>query len=453
MHYFLKFIDSPTFFPNFTCANQKQTKEQGNRLYFCILNTTYLLENLRMNKQELKHLLKSVELTFGRGESCVWKNRDFQDLSFLVHQKTKVLISPATLKRIFGKVKTDDSYTPQETTLKALCVYADFENKREPIPHPKPKKFWIAISAGIILIFSIIIYRILTDNPPSHNNQLCEANITLNRTEGICPLSAYFSIDIPESEDSVFIDFGDRTDPVFVKKSENLSHFYAFPGQFRARLITNNQQIAASEPVLVQTDGWQSFACYFAPEKRLRYYPIPLEKVIEKGTFSVSPQAIAEAGMDTTEVVVVQFDHFKQSELNGDNFKYDAIVRNSKFWPAIRCYSIIVKVEGSDGKIEFKLVGEGCSAYASCRLNEVGISANTADLKALVYEREDWLKVKILNENKRVSLFLNERKAFDGSYSDALGTLIGTSLEFHGGGAVKEVILSSDSTIFAQTSF
>ena len=58
-------------------------------------------------RERLKSIKKGVVRQFKKGKPEHWRNRDFEDLSFEVRKATKVLISAATLKRIFGKNKTE----------------------------------------------------------------------------------------------------------------------------------------------------------------------------------------------------------------------------------------------------------------------------------------------------------------------------------------------------------
>lgn len=405
-----------------------------------------------MSKQRLKALLKLVETTFGRGDSHLWKNRDYEELSFAILQKTKILISAATLKRIFGKVKTDTNYTPQESTVKALCDFSGYTDIRNIDHQPQKARrryYYIGILAIAITGAGLILNLFM------HKTTTCGSTIKLIKTEGYCPLSAGFSIDNVEqkNEPKLYVDFGDRTKQTLVTQNGPLTHFYAYPGIFRAKLIDQKRIIHQTAPILVQTKGWQAFASYFEPEKSERYYPIPLDMVRHNSIISVTPRILASLGIDTTEIVVLRMDNFKPSNLTADNFDYEAVVKNCEFWPAIRCYSIIVSVAGTKGKVEFKLVGEGCSTFAWYVLGNELCSACDSTLNNLIYDRKNWLNIEIVNRDKKVVLYLNGNPVFEHEYTESLGNLVGTTIAFHGLGSIKGIQLYSQTHEFAKLAF
>ncbi|MCH5719301.1 hypothetical protein [Niabella hibiscisoli] len=57
-----------------------------------------------------------------------WTNSDYQLLNGQIRRQTDISISPNTLKRIFGKLKTPERYYPQKATRDALAQYAGFKD-------------------------------------------------------------------------------------------------------------------------------------------------------------------------------------------------------------------------------------------------------------------------------------------------------------------------------------
>ncbi len=400
-----------------------------------------------------EHILRKVEKIFGRGKRDTWKNRDFEDLSHAIHLATKVLISVATLKRLFGKVKTDENYSPHESTIDALIYYADFKLSA-PKKASSIKILYVVLSVLALLtaLFFVSIFIIDTDSS-IHQPLPLTGKIELIKSEGSCPTTAYFDLDIPLTKDSVFLNFGDLTDDKHVKNEKRISHFYAFPGLFRSKIETRNQFIAQTKTLLVPTEGWQSFAYYFKVTDRERYFPVPMDMAVRDSVFHISPHTISSMGIDTTEIVSVRLDNYKKTNVNGDSFSYNASIKCSSFWPAIRCYSTILTIQGELGKIEFKFVTEGCSSYASYRLNDVRDYGSTNDLIFLVIERANWHNVNIKNHNKRVQLIIGGKEIFARAYKKSIGNIVGTTIEFHGSGFVKEVSLEAHNKCLYDVSF
>jgi hypothetical protein len=84
----------------------------------------------RMNETDLiRKCCAQIELDVQWGPSDRWTSQDFEHLSELMFQKTKIKLSISTLKRVWGKV----TYTnlPSVSTLNALAIYNGYESWRE----------------------------------------------------------------------------------------------------------------------------------------------------------------------------------------------------------------------------------------------------------------------------------------------------------------------------------
>lgn len=409
----------------------------------------------KKNKVFQDQILSQTEKKFGRGKRHVWKNRDFEDLSHAIHLKTKVLISVATLKRLFGKVKTGDDYSPQQNTLDALISYTEFDPSESKNKGDNRRLIWVIVGV-IILMFTVAALTLFFVAQPFVNKSTpdkLKGKLSLIKTEGTCPTTAYFDLDLPQTKEPIFVSFGDVSPNINVNERQIISHFYAYPGQFEAQLQTERQVIARSNKILVPTNGWQSFAYYFDKNNRERYYPIPLDKGINEGVFHVTPRTIASLGIDTTKIVSVRLDNYQKTDIIGDSFDYIARLKSSSFWPAIRCYSIFITIEGAKGKIQFKFVNKGCSTYGSYKLSEISKNGLDSDLSKFVVERNEWLDIEISNKNKKVYVVVNNQEVFVDKYQKSIGNLIGTTIEFHGSGYVDNIKLSKEGVCVFEGNF
>ena len=77
----------------------------------------------------IKACLQKVENKLGWGSSAQWNNEVFAELSQTIQEATGVLLSPTTLKRVWGKVKYSNA--PSISTLNALSQFAGYSNWRE----------------------------------------------------------------------------------------------------------------------------------------------------------------------------------------------------------------------------------------------------------------------------------------------------------------------------------
>lgn len=398
-----------------------------------------------MNNRKIDILIHLVERKLGRGPAKKWKNKDFEQLSFDIHRKTKTLISVATLKRIFRKVKVAEDYQPQTGTLDAIKSFVNYEESLSRYKKIKNRRKWSLVT-GLTTLALVGAFTLLS-NVWLHDP--IQAQLILKDIEGKCPSTAHFNLTIPTRSDNQYIDPGQGLIPVKIESQKEISIFYPIPGLFHAQLKSNKNVLSQPVDVLVQTDGWQAFAYYYEVDGQKRHYPIPLDMAMRNGLFHLETSTIDGLGLDTTQIVVTRLDNYHITSASADRFRYTTMLKNDTFWPGIRCYSAIVTIQGSSGKIEFKLVGKGCSVYSHLRYGEKSI-VKSKSLNSLVVDFNQWQDVKLVNNNKSIVLEINQQESFKGQYEQSLGRLVGVTVEFHGCGTVKYINLQSEgSTVFS----
>jgi len=79
------------------------------------------------------HLIRQLKRLFeektGWGDSDLWNNRDFMDLSLMIQEDTGIALSHVTLKRIWGRVRYES--LPHTRTLDTLVQFLGYRNWRE----------------------------------------------------------------------------------------------------------------------------------------------------------------------------------------------------------------------------------------------------------------------------------------------------------------------------------
>lgn len=389
--------------------------------------------------KRLDLIKKGVIKQFGRENANTWRNRDFEDLSFEVNKVTRVLISAATLKRIFGKSKTSETYYPQESTLDALEKYAAINKFNEQTKLSKSKYLVVLIPVAVIIIGLLILFFSTDKIVPAE----VHVEVSLLKVEGTNPATAFFKYANPDTEDSMFISFNDGHPLRYLlPESTSVSHVYNYPGLFHVNLQSSSHIISDTLKVLVPTNGWQAMASYYQQDYRDRYYPIPLQLAQIKAGFHLTRKILNSIGLDTTKILVISLDNYKKTQTNGDSFTLKTRLKNVNYWPAVRCYSAYIKLVGENGTILFKLTNEGCSGFGEFILSEkLGHGSNT-DLSGLTLNIKNWNDIEIRNEQKNVSLLVNNEIVFRENYTKSIGNILGVSLQFHGSGYVEYLELS-----------
>ena len=106
--------------------------------------------------------LRRIETQLGWGDAATWHNDVFIELSEKIQQQTQVLLSPTTLKRVWGKVAYKNA--PSISTLNTLAQFAGFLNWRDfknHQSHQKPSFFTRRISPNLGVIMGSAAFMTL----------------------------------------------------------------------------------------------------------------------------------------------------------------------------------------------------------------------------------------------------------------------------------------------------
>lgn len=417
----------------------------------------------------LNEIIKCCEKRFNRGDAATWKHGDFVDLSREIQRDTNTNISPSTLKRIFGKVSVDDDYIPQQATFDALKKYGRYEEPKaiepenlnpaqqpEPLPELLPELLPIAQPPQtkandvlkrwrVVLFFMAIIAvtgTVITwqlSKPKSFTG-----NIQLARTEGQLPATAFFELQLPETEDSLFVNFGDKSPLKYVKPGEKTAaHIYYIPGVFTVTFQTRQQSIDTTT-AYIRSYKWIGMGFHnqgFIPN---HFFIFPAVKTGSDSLFQFSNMQLAKMGLDTNGVILTRLCNYTPVDHHTDDFIFETTFKNTVHEIGNYCRSTQFQISGSKGMIRFKLVSPGCSLRVLNILSEQTFNGATVDLSAFVLDLNNWNKVKLINRNKQVSLFVNGKQIFSGTYDRPLGDISGVFLEFEGTGYVKTCELKSN---------
>ncbi|HEY2580229.1 MAG TPA: hypothetical protein VGI43_00395, partial [Mucilaginibacter sp.] len=211
---------------------------------------------------------KLFESRTGWGDSDDWTNQDFVILSEKIQERTGVMLSHVTLKRVWGKVKYDS--LPNTHTLDTLVQFLEYENWRDfksqnsngngkPAvettrqiagnghsehiqPEIEKRKFplkaIISIAAAVVIAVAIVLIVTHKSKPKIVDSDYSFSSKTIV-SEGL-PNSVVFNYDATKSPyDSVIIQQSwDRSRQVKVPKNQHLyTSVYYYPDYFKAKLI------------------------------------------------------------------------------------------------------------------------------------------------------------------------------------------------------------------------
>ena len=424
-----------------------------------------------------------IELKFTTRPIEEWTNTDYLRLKNVLLQQTDVAISPNTLKRIFGKLKTSSRYYPQKATRDALAIYIGYTDWEsfvagqspveqvtsptgtaggKPLPpatgaemvstaaapsaagKPGLQKYGLIITGLLIIIMTGLLIR-YNLNKKNIINPLGKVHLVCQNPEGnAAPHSVVFRLQIPEGFHfpigQFTIDFGDKRPVKKIKPGELVTHFYEIPGRYYAQLKYEEQPIDTF-PVYLKTSGWLATASM--PTDTMRVYPIESPDIAGEEGLSAKATNLYRSGIDTGHTFYVNFVNTQPLPISADNFELTVVGQTSESRPGVRCSEIDITVYGEKTKHSFVIMKPGCEAFIDAFFSDWQGNGIYTDLSALSADLTQGGKIRLTVMDKNVALSINEKQVFKTSYHISAGNIYGVGIVFSGIGKVFEVNLKN----------
>lgn len=122
---------------------------------------------------------------------------------------------------------------------------------------------------------------------------------------------------------------------------------------------------------------------------------------------------------------------------------FETTFKNKPKDGGLYCNSTQFQITGINGAIRFRFVNSGCSYRVLNIVGEKIFEGSKTNLSEFVIQTQNWNKAKLINKDKKVTLFVNDRQVFEETYEKSLGMLKGLFIEFEGNGYLRECILQS----------
>ncbi len=394
-----------------------------------------------------KCLLKIEEL-LDWGDSNSWHNDMFVELSERIQQKTKVLLSPVTLKRVWGRI--DYKSAPSITTLNTLAQFAGFQNWRDfknknLIRQSTGISKKINANLGVIMlsasIMTIIFISFYSLKGPEETVDIDPSKIVFESrpiTHGL-PNSVVFDLDLVGiTSDSIHIQqYWDTTKTIKLRPGQKqATGQYYFPGYFRAKLLVDGTPIKQHD-LFIKTKGWLG---------TLDYKPIPKyvsSQDIFANRLSFKPRILTEiaqneAPMNTTFHMVKDFE-----AISGDDFVLKSTLRNTynDKWAVCQKTSIIIL--GTKGAMVVSFSIPGCVSELGVMMNDVYVGGKEHDLSGLGLDLSTEKTIVLEVNNKQLKILCEGQQLFKGQYHESIGRIAGLRYRFLGAGEVLQSELKS----------
>jgi hypothetical protein len=408
----------------------------------------------------LHKALKEVESELDWGDSKAWSTQDFTDLSGKIFNKTGVVLSVTTLKRLWGKVNYKSK--PTTGTLNVLVQFIGYENwqsylqkqsqiskatsavEKVSAEQTNAKRnvktyLWPVIVAMFFIISTFLGFNFYLKPKKVSNGETKKSFLFTSKmmeSEGV-PNSIIFRYDATAAEplDTVYIQ--QSWDQRLRTRVSRLEHthksIYYYPGFFQAKLIVNNK-IVQEHPLYIKTKGWlplieqEGSPVYFKEKDALDtagIFKLPIGKIEEKN-IDLQPKT----------PWVSYFNIRKFDDLKTANFIFGAHVKSTYKEGAAACQDAEIHLLFEGGVFMIPLSIKGCVGG----LMFYDASGKINDTSNLGCDLSEWVKIEFKVENKVGKLFINDSLAYDNlSLNIPQKKIVGIRFRFQGTGSVKNV--------------
>lgn len=419
----------------------------------------------------LDHCCRLVSEIFGKPDIASWTNGDYVQLGYILYKKTRVQISPSTLKRIFGKIKTDERYFPQKATRDALAQYAGFKNwehftdipllpavtEEKPAPLPvhriaaerpavlhhakKPGKVpWrraalLALGIGGYLLYYFFFRTV----------EKAVVTLECSNAVGKNPHSAAFIVrGLPASfDDHYAIEFGDSRKKSIAAGDSLVSHYYEVPGRYLAILKRDGVPLDTVS-VYLKTDAWTATAEMMFDTTRV--YPINTAGLFSNGKNGVDAWEVSRAGVDTNRTFFVKFLNTQETNIDGDNFDLLVRLKTSADRAGVRCSQVRVIVFGEEAKHMIDVMKPGCEHWTDMQFSEISKQGEFNNMDFLGVDLHTGGSIALNVHEQTARLSINSRQVFESAYQKPLKKVYGLGITFSGIGEIQSVTMKDSKT-------
>ncbi len=411
-------------------------------------------------EKELIAICRSkVEQQLNWGDSSSWTNSDFELLSDKIFEKTQVRLSISTLKRIWGKVKYENS--PTAVTLNALAnflnypswrdfeaaegkvVYQSSEVPASPVSASKPsgrKPFVRILTMAAVVIACMLVVVLLVKGRTPHVLNASLAKFKSHEVTDDLPNSVIFDYDVSALRpDSVFIQQNwdpRRREKVSPQGKQHTSVYYA-PGYFEAKLIVNDS-IVKEDIVFIKTTGWKAI---------VDNKPIPIylsdENIRSGNKLIITSEILREKlGTPVFNEKVVTLHNIRDYGVEGSSFDFEATLRNASLPEESVCRRVYTTILTTNGIIVIPLSTRGCISELGYMTGEGSRSGKENDLSAFGCDFRQLEKLQISTHRDTLKVHLNDKTILTERQGSPLGTIVGIRFAFEGAGEVGYVKLN-----------
>ena len=400
----------------------------------------------RSEQQFIDLCKKQIEQKFSFGNGNGYTQRDLEVLCSQIEQKTGVIISLSTMKRLWK-----DSYklSPQIATLNALAIlldykdWQDFKLVNQKKPNAKTPNWAILTLVSLTVVGVLIFWLAAKTAGPRKGKSLGEApkingpvyfGASTTVASGI-PNTVIFSYDVSNVvADTFYIQQSWNPDHKVGLSSKDsvLTSIYYESGFHRARLIANDSVIAR-QPIHVLSNGWEPHIYRHDSDPEL--VDLKNETFINKGQLHLDSAVLVKRHIDFAERFHTRITNSQVFNLDSDNFSFSTRMKaDPVFHQVCPWMDLIIVTDVNTFSVSW--TGKGCEKNAAYKLGEIfrsGKNNNLSELGCNVYE---WQELEIQVKDRHAVIYLNGQPSYRETYKEDFGKIVALIYIFDGTGSI-----------------
>lgn len=416
------------------------------------------MENKENN--HIESLLSRIEENLKWGDSAQWSSYDFDKLTELIFERTKVSVSSNTLKRVWGRIKYESK--PSDMTLNTLSQFLGHKDFREFISSTDVKglaeieqskaRVWfkwppfqsrpstIFVSGAIFMLVAIIALS-YTSKEQKYNPD--DFYFTSRKVTKGLPNSVVFEYRAKNARENAKVEIQqswDKSKRMDISREDSLvTSIYFDPGYFNAKLMVDGQTVK-EHGVLIPSLGWKAKV---KSDERTVYFRD--STVAGSGRVAVAPQLLADNGIarngNSLNTYFRYVDDF--NDLRANDLLIETTFRNTSDTSQNPCRNsfLTLLMEGEVIKIPFSNLG--CVAELEGWHIDEAISGRNNDLSKLGVDFDDWVMVSFIIKKDWMTVNINGNKSLELPMKGRLNKFHGLIYSFEGTGEIKSLSLNN----------
>lgn len=390
---------------------------------------------------------KEIEQKFSLGNGQAVAQRDLELLAAHIEEKTGVVISLSTLKRLW---KDSHKQSPQLATLDALAQVLDYNdwkdfkyvNQKKPAAGSFPGRS-IAIGAVVVTIVSGLILVFLFNHDGASAQRKPRGPVVsgvvkfeASKTVSIgVPSTTIFKYDLSMVEADSFSlqqswnpDHRVPIDP----KGNAITSIYFESGYHRATLVADDS-VLATLPVHILSNGWEPHIYHHESEPEL--IDFGKEKFISQGILHIDRSILEKRGIDFNKRFNTRITNSQAFNVNSDNFSFTTRMKADSVFDRVCGWMDMVIVTEADA-FTVSWTAKGCEKYAAYELGEIHRKGTDTDLSALGTDLFEWQELEVRVKDKNAEIHLNGKLVYTEKYQQDFGNIVSLIYLFDGTGSI-----------------